>query len=248
VATMETKIRLAKLARRGPLAQAANRVARLVGPVVLNDLHEQASVWTQDPDEVIHALAGEPVPGAVANEWPEVARAQAALFSGTGNYPAYFGVEGATARMLYGLTRSLRPQVVVEVGVADGRSTHAILAAMDNNRAGRLVSVDVRDDVGAAVRGHQRWQLRVHSGTSVHELPDLLRELGPVDMYWHDAMHTYEYQAREYLVGLAGLRANGVFISDDVDQSNAFLDVCQKHNIHPVILMESRRAVGAFRT
>jgi predicted O-methyltransferase YrrM len=49
---------------------------------------------------------------------------------------------GADCRLLYFLTRLLRPEHVVETGVAAGHSTVAILSAMRANRIGHLWSSD----------------------------------------------------------------------------------------------------------
>lgn len=241
------KIALARLVRRSPLIKVGRRITHLLGPAKLHDLAQESSLMSFNPLDVLSHLFGELAHGFEA-EWAQVQVAQAAAFSEHGRkYPDFYEIEAGTALLLYGIVRQTRPSTVVEVGVADGRSTFVILAALDANQHGRLVSVDVKDDVGNSVAGHERWDLRVHDASSRTQLASMLKNLGPIDLYWHDAMHTYEFQASEYLDGLAALGAGGSFVSDDVDHSNAFLDVCRSRSIKPALLMDKHKVVGVFR-
>src|SRR5207245_10552503 len=67
-----------------------------------------------------------------------------------------------------------------------------------------------------------RWDLRL--GDAKVELPKLLEELGRVDFFHHDSMHTYEHMTFEYETVWPYLRAGGVLASDDVDWNDAFAD------------------------
>lgn len=98
-----------------------------------------------------------------------------------------------------------RPSVVVETGVAMGFSTTVILAAMDDNDAGVLHSIDLpplQVDAGTFVdevvpdelRG--RWTL--HVGPSRILLPGLARKLAPIDLFVHDSEHSYAGQYEDY--------------------------------------------------
>lgn len=53
--------------------------------------------------------------------------------------------------LLYVLARALKPEVVVETGVANGISSSFILKALDENARGRLCSVDLHCREGVAV-------------------------------------------------------------------------------------------------
>lgn len=63
---------------------------------------------------------------------------------------------------LYALAVGLRAQLIYEVGVGDGLSTHALLSALIHT-GGRLVSCDVREKCGQAVtlpEWRARWEFR----------------------------------------------------------------------------------------
>ena len=133
-------------------------------------------------------------------------------------------------RLAGALTLLLKPNVVVETGVARGYSSRTILAVMERNGSGRLYSVDlppleVKEDefVGQAIplEFRHRWDLTI--GPSRQVLGSLVRRVAPVDLSLHDADHTYPSQLLEYRTVWPYLRPGGVLLSDDVG-NRAFLD------------------------
>lgn len=145
-------------------------------------------------------------------------------------------------RLLYYCARIMRPSVVMETGVFDGLSSAFILKALGDNRHGRLCSVDLParaptrastdrmafDALPAGVdpgwivpddlRG--RWTLRL--GASRELLGPWLEELGTIDLFFHDSLHTYENMMWEYGAAWPYLRPGGLLVSDDVFWSAAF--------------------------
>ena len=73
-------------------------------------------------------------------------------------------------------------------------------------------------------------------GDAKVELPKLLEELGRVDFFHHDSMHTYEHMTFEFETVWPYLRAGGVLASDDVDWNDAFADFCRRKDVAPNIL------------
>jgi len=70
-----------------------------------------------------------------------------------------FGDEG---QILYALIRALRPETVVEVGVAYGCSSKHILTALTKNRKGKLISVDpepMADESRFTEAQLKRWEI-----------------------------------------------------------------------------------------
>lgn len=152
------------------------------------------------------------------------------------------------AAQLYAMLRCHQPDVVVETGVCNGVSSLAILHALDHNGRGRLVSVDLPlradedldefraktfDDYGGAAipkdkdagwivpdRLRDRWDLRI--GKSQHELPQLLPEIAPVDVFLHDSEHSHPCQMFEYELAWHHLGAGGLLVSDDTSWTDAF--------------------------
>lgn len=120
------------------------------------------------------------------------------------------------------VTRLARPRVSVETGVARGVTTAATLQAMEDNGTGHLHSVDLPPlsappgYVGQLVpeRLRHRWTLR--SGPSRRILPRLLTELGGIDLFLHDAEHTYVSQTEELETAWPHLHSGGLLLADDV--------------------------------
>jgi predicted O-methyltransferase YrrM len=151
---------------------------------------------------------------------------------------------GPANRGLYRLIRKFRPTTVVETGVWLGFSSAAILAALDENRNGRLWSIDLptvdpsgrinadgmRDRVhvdrpeltGWAVSEElkRRWHLAL--GDSRQELEPLLNRLGSIDFFFHDSEHSREHMCFEFERAWAHLAPGGVLASDDVTWNDAF--------------------------
>jgi len=212
---------------------------------MLHELYLRSALITLSPMEAAQAVLGESV-----NYAEEYAQAQVLLaLQASGahrRYPDYSEVEDGTAFLLYSLVRHAKPSLTIEVGVADGRSTQVILSALDANEGGRLISVDISDEVGGSAAGHPRWSLRVRSpGRSAsRQLQDLLEEVGPPDLFFHDAAHSYYDQYADYLAAWQHMQPGSLFMSDDVDQSCAFIDLVTSCRVKPVILTERRKAAG----
>jgi predicted O-methyltransferase YrrM len=154
----------------------------------------------------------------------------------------------------YALIRLLRPEIVVETGVGAGVSSWTILEAMDRNGSGRLVSIDLPTPntellpavgylVPEKLRG--RWELR--TGPSQKLLPQVLSELGEVDIFQHDSRHSYSNQKREYETAWPHIRPGGVLVSDDVS-NDALHDACRNFDTEPTIIKQSKESpVGLVR-
>lgn len=157
--------------------------------------------------------------------------------------------------ILGGLVRLLKPAVVIETGVDEGVSTALILEAMEANSAGHLYSVDLpilsadaRSHVGSRVPAElrHRWSLTI--GPSSETLPSLVESVAPLDVFVHDADHTYASQLTEYRTAWPALREGGVLVSDDV-QNPAFLDFAAEASVDPCLVGDpsAGSAVGLLR-
>jgi hypothetical protein len=152
-------------------------------------------------------------------------------------------------RALYLLCRILKPEVVIETGVASGASSSIILAALDENGGGKLYSIDLPasrygdgipadkqlDSVvklptgkpqGWLVPNHlkHRWELIL--GDSKVELAKLIDKISSVDIFYHDSEHTYQAMSLEYSLVWPHLAIGGVLSSDDVTWNKAFPEFC----------------------
>jgi predicted O-methyltransferase YrrM len=188
-----------------------------------------------------------------------------ALTPGTGLWPgSIYPGEGA---LLYSLVRALRPETIVETGTANGFSTSYLLAALQRNGAGRLISIDLPftiDDAGglrsivegtsidiydsspippgkqsgwaipAELRG--RWELRV--GDARELLPAALAEVGEIELFFHDSLHSREHMLFEFETAWPQLAKGGVLVADDIFQ--------RKHDALPAFARQVGRPFSTF--
>ena len=165
---------------------------------------------------------------------------------------------------LYALLRKTRPDVVVETGVCNGFSSAFILAALEQNGAGRLYSIDLPEvagvtppgtfwesKLGAAIpageepgwiipdRLRSRWRLTL--GRTQDVLPPLLAELGTIDCFFHDSEHSYECMSFEFAAAWPALRAGGTLVADDFLWNDA-LPAFSREHARPMIRLSRRTA------
>jgi predicted O-methyltransferase YrrM len=130
----------------------------------------------------------------------------------------------------YAVVRAQKPYRILETGVANGVSSAYLLLALQRNEKGELHSIDVGD--GSFVPGGQstgwlvpnwlrkRWTL--HLGEARECLPRVLDQLGTVDIFIHDSVHTYEHMKLEYQLAYPHLPPGGILVSDDALWNPAF--------------------------
>jgi predicted O-methyltransferase YrrM len=133
------------------------------------------------------------------------------------------------ARLCYAVCRVLRPALVVETGVAYGVTSSFLLRAFEANGSGTLHSVDLpplgRDAdrfVGTLIPAELRSRWQLHRGASKRVLPALLAQLGAVDLFIHDSLHTLANMRREFAQVQPYLRPGAVVIADDIEGNRAF--------------------------
>jgi predicted O-methyltransferase YrrM len=152
-------------------------------------------------------------------------------------------------------TRLTQPDVVVETGVALGFTTATILRAMADNDRGHVYSVDLPalqynpdDPVGRAIPEELKGRWTLELGDSRKALEPLCSAVGPIDIFIHDALHTYSSQIREYRMAWPNIRSGGLLISDDVNNP-AFVEFADSVDARPHLVAGRGRsdAVGLLR-
>jgi predicted O-methyltransferase YrrM len=141
-------------------------------------------------------------------------------------YPLSNNAGYSLARLLYLLCRAMRPNVVVETGVARGVSSAFILKAMEKNGEGTLHSIDLpplagEQDVGFLVPGTLRSRWRLSRGVSKRVLPQICREVGTVDIFIHDSLHTKANVRRELQTVAPVLAPRSIVVADDLQAGDA---------------------------
>jgi predicted O-methyltransferase YrrM len=141
----------------------------------------------------------------------------------------------------YAAVRALAPGCIVETGVANGVSASYLLLALQKNGHGTLHSVGLPDpeflpagrEPGWLVPSWLRASWRVHLGDARNILSPLLAELGSIDIFIHDSLHTYEHMLFEYRAAYPHLCPGGLLLSDDALWNSAFpefsREVAAKH-------------------
>lgn len=140
--------------------------------------------------------------------------------------------------MLYLMIRLLQPRCVVETGVSTGASSTYILCALHDNDYGKLYSIDLPPDkppigkpsgwvIPQTLKG--RWSL--HIGDSKDLLQPLLNDLGEIDFFIHDSLHTYNHMLWEFRAAWRYLGPRSLFLSHDVGANNAFFDFMKEKGI-----------------
>jgi predicted O-methyltransferase YrrM len=208
------------------------------------------------PATVLQAVAGRQSPGyeSLRDELvrhPEFGRQLADnLQSKTGesfrwNQDHYF---------LYALVRLTKPRLILETGVFDGFFSACFLQGLHVNAEtdgidGRLVSIDlpaylsITASTSRMLRTHlpegcepgwvipeylrSRW--RVHLGDSRELLPRISAEVGNIDLFFHDSLHTYEHMMFEYRTIWPLLQPAAILLSHDVHWNHAFRDFVREH-------------------
>lgn len=147
-------------------------------------------------------------------------------------------------KWIYCCIRTLKPEHVIETGVAHGYSSWIILNAMHKNNKGTLYSIDLPNNdtnkdynfndqptTGWMVPDNlkERWQMLL--GDSKVILPKLLNELKEIDIFFHDSDHSYEHMQYEFEISHPFIKTNGLLISDDVHNHSAFSEHVNKYQL-----------------
>lgn len=151
----------------------------------------------------------------------------------------------------YAVIRALRPRCVVETGIANGVSAAYILLGLKKNGSGVLHSVGLADPAFLPTRMEPGWFVPMwlrelwtpHFGDAREILPPLLRQLGEIDLFIHDSLHTYEHMNWEFETAYPFLRTGGLLLKDDALWNRAFGDFAERlHLQHAQVL----RGVGVL--
>ena len=153
-----------------------------------------------------------------------------------------FGSEGVMGAIdcatLYGLTRWVRPTVIVESGGYIGMSSAFILKALADGKlaAAKLYSIElsqeceqgalIPDELRSASAGFVPMRGKVEDFLKGDRLPSL------IDMFLHDSSHSYRHMLWEFRQFWPRLRDGGLLVSHDVQMNAAFPEFVTKTYAH----------------
>lgn len=146
---------------------------------------------------------------------------------------------GGAYHFLYFLTRYMKPDAILETGVAAGFSTHAFLSAIKKNSKGRLFSsdfpyvrlADPEKYIGVLVEEDLKsdWELFFDGDRS--NLPEILKKIEKIDLFHYDSDKSYS--GREFAMSQVEQRISqeGVIVFDDVQDNSHFHDYINERGI-----------------
>ncbi|HYK92598.1 MAG TPA: class I SAM-dependent methyltransferase [Thermoplasmata archaeon] len=158
--------------------------------------------------------------------------------------------------LLYLLVRALRPRRIVETGVRPGYSTAWLLAGLEANGTGELVSlgpgptggrasgvneVTVGQFVAPALRG--RWTLVL--GNTEDRLDEIV-EAGAIDVFFYDNGPDASRARYELRAAWPALSDHGLLLAHHVDANTAWTEFCRAQGLGPQILDAGPPPLGAL--
>ena len=180
--------------------------------------------------------------------------AQGLLF-GRGTYGGYSDADARLGAATWCAVRHLRPDKVLETGVARGVTSRVILEALSINGTGHLWSLDLphpfrpelHKETGAAVPTACRDRWTYVRGSSRRRLVSLVSSLTEIDMFIHDSLHTGRNIRFELRTVWPALQRGDLVLVDDVD-NQAFRDFVREVGDPPSIVLRSADGPCLFGT
>lgn len=144
----------------------------------------------------------------------------------------------------YALIREIKPNIICETGTASGSMTSWLLAALEANGKGKVISIDIPPIEGKltmdrTIKGdeirflilleyHHRWDYL--AGDAKVLLPKVLAD-NEIDVFVHDSLHTRTHMLFKYNVARCLMKPGTVILSDDILWNNAFFSFIESHNM-----------------
>ncbi|MBC8250014.1 MAG: class I SAM-dependent methyltransferase [Candidatus Nitrosopelagicus sp.] len=167
-------------------------------------------------------------------------------------YPIDYSINSDSRKFLYILCRILKPENVIETGVAYGLSSMYILKALEKNQFGTLHSIDSvfrpwqSEKMIGAIIPHDlrdRWDLVI--GKTSDKLEEIFNQIQDVEIFIHDSLHTYKNMIFEFECAKNNLKNKGIIISDDVVENDAFFDFTNKKDLENYLIkVEDNSGLG----
>ena len=201
------------------------------------------SDFEDDWYERLHGLLGVPWPCPQAQQARELLADIGELLTAKGlrtgrhTYGWYCDAEIELCSAIWCAARHAQPDVVIETGVAHGISSRVVLEALSLNERGHLWSIDLphplkhdlHDQTGIAVTDSCRPRWTYIAGESQHRLPPLVAEVGKVQLFIHDSLHTARNMLFEMEHAASVMTPGGVMLIDDIKCNDAFATFTKRH-------------------
>jgi predicted O-methyltransferase YrrM len=160
--------------------------------------------------------------------------------------PLRWNAERELFILLNCLVTSIKPDLVMETGVANGITTQAIMSALEANRNdGSLHSFDILPETKSAYTGLGNWHFHLLKPKRADkQILSVSANLPQVDLWVHDSDHGYRWQFFEYRLAHERLRKGGILVSDDIDATTAWVEVTREYFKKSFVIFDHRKFVG----
>jgi hypothetical protein len=216
--------------------------------------------FDDDWNEHLHNLLGAPWPCPEAQPLNDLLADISKLLTekglGTGRhtYGWYSDMDTDMCTAIWCAVRHGKPEAVLETGVAHGVSSRVVLEALALNDRGHLWSIDIANPLNLQVHGQEgaavtescrpRWTYV--EGESSRRMPPLITEVGKVDLFIHDSLHTFKNTLFEMEQAASAMRPGGVMLIDDIRSHDGFATFAHRHPEFKTIYVSTPDRIGAF--
>jgi Methyltransferase domain len=215
---------------------------------------------TDDCDEQLHRLLGAPWPCPEGPRFDELLAGIRALLEAKGlgfgraTYGWYADADPLFCRAVWCTVVHTEPAVVIETGVAHGVTSRIALEALARNDHGHLWSIDLpfpldrrlHVQTGMAVTEECRGRWSYLEGSSRQRLPPLVAEVGHVEVFIHDSLHTARNTAFEMEQAAAAMAPGAVLLVDDIRMHRGFAIFAGRHPDYQTVVCRHEDRIGMF--
>ena len=221
--------------------------------------------WTEsdfDEDwyEHLHGLLGAPWPCPEAEQvhgpLADISELLTAKGLGTGRhtYGWYSDADIELCSAIWCTVKHIQPSVVIETGVAHGISSRIVLEGLNRNDKGHLWSIDLphplnhklHGQTGVAVTDSCRPRWTYLEGESQQRLPPLVAEVGKVELFIHDSLHTAKNTLFEMEQAASIMPPGGIMLVDDIRGHDGFVTFRRRHPEFKTLLCSTADRIAGF--
>ena len=122
---------------------------------------------------------------------------------------------------------------------------------MNKNKFGTLISIDSvfrpwqsKKMIGSIIPENlrDRWELVL--GKSNEKLLEVFQNIDNVEIFIHDSLHSYKNMTFEFNCAINRISNNGIIISDDILDNDAFYDFTKEKRIKNSVVKVEDKGLG----
>jgi hypothetical protein len=211
-------------------------------------------------DEHLHSLLGVAWPCPFGQRLDELIEDISATLAARGlgygryTYGCFSDGDSSLCRAIWCTVLHTQPEAVIETGVAHGVTSRIVLEALNHNEHGHLWSIDLpypfdhrlHVQTGVAVTDACRARWSYLNGTSRQRLPALVKEVGHVEVFIHDSLHTAGNTLFEMEQAASAMSPGGVMLVDDIKTHEGFATFARRHPEYQTVTCPSADGLGMF--